>query len=587
MDEKLATRRACRAGGRPPDPWRWRTRLVLVALIGGFLAVGTRLAYLQVVAAPELARRAERQQQRVVTIDAERGTVYDRRGRILAMNLDVPSVYAVPNAIDQPFRTAAALAKILGVRRDDLARQLSKDRDFIYVARRIDPVKAEKIKALRLKGIGFVEESRRFYPKKYLMGQSLGFAGLDNQGLEGVELKYDPYLRGEKGYMVVERDALGKTVFPKGFDYVAPERGKDLILTIDEVIQYITERELDKAMTQTRAASGTAVVMDPRTGEILAMAVRPQFNPNAIDARKPSVWRNRAITDPYEPGSTFKIVVASAALEEGVVSLSDRIYCEDGSMSFAGGRIHDVHKEGTLTFQEVIQKSSNIGTVKVGLRLGEDRLNRYLRMFGFGSKTGIDLPGESAGIVRDPSAWSKRSIASVAIGQEISVTPIQLITAAAVLANDGNLVHPHLVSEIRDDSGKTLVAFHPQPVRRVISAQTASRVRSILQSVVEKGGTGEKASIPGFTVAGKTGTAQKADPETGGYSSDRFVSSFVGFVPAEDPRLIALIVIDEPKGVAWGGSVAAPVFKAIAEQTLGYLEVPSSDPERVVLVSGE
>ncbi|HEY5594333.1 MAG TPA: penicillin-binding protein 2, partial [Nitrospiria bacterium] len=390
---------------------------------------------------------------------------------------------------------------------------------------------------------------------------------------------------GEKGWVVVERDALGRSVFPKGLDYFAPSRGNDLVLTIDEVIQHVVESEMDAVMEQTRAAGGFAIVMDPRTGEVLALVVRPGFNPNRIEWQDPEQWRNRAVTDLYEPGSTLKIVTAAAALQEGAAGPADIFYCEEGRMVLAGGTIRDHKKEGYLTFSEVIQKSSNIGTVKIAMRLGDKPLYRYLRAFGFGEKTGIDIVGESPGMLKEPRAWSGRSLASIAIGHEIAATPIQVIAAVSAIANGGWLVRPRLVSEIRNPDGRVATAFLPEIRRQAVSLETAKQMMSILEGTVSKDGTGEKAAIPGYRVAGKTGTSQKIDPVTKRYSMRETVSSFVGIVPAEDPRIVVLVVVDTPSGDSWGGSVAAPVFKRIAEPVLRYLGVPPRTQERIVVAS--
>ncbi|HXC62164.1 MAG TPA: penicillin-binding protein 2, partial [Nitrospiria bacterium] len=520
-----------------------------------------------------------------IFLEGERGTIYDRRGRVLATNLEVPSIYAVPTSIQGSDQVGLELARVLKSDLTSVKRRLREDRNFVWIARKVTPERAKAVSDLKIDGIGFVMESQRFYPNRHLMGHLLGFAGMDNQGLEGVELAYDSYLRGEKGLLWMERDALGETIFPSGLGHVAPSRGRDIVLTIDEVIQYITEQELDRVVQQVSAVSGSIIVMNPKTGEILAMAVRPEFNPNILSRHDPSEWRNRAITDLYEPGSTFKIVTAATALEEKLVTPAERINCEEGSFQIGGEVFHDPVKEGVLTFSEVIQRSSNIGTIKIGTRLGAERLYQYAKTFGFGEKTGIDLLGETAGTLRSPHNWSKRSLASIAIGQEVAVTPIQLITAASAVANGGQLMRPYLVSKITEHDGPVIQTIVPELRRRVISQETARQLTQILEGVTRKGGTGEKAALETYSVAGKTGTAQKADSKTKAYSSDRFVSSFVGFVPAEDPEIAILVVVDEPKGVSWGGSVAAPVFKNVAEQTLLYLGRVSPIQERKLVVS--
>jgi cell division protein FtsI (penicillin-binding protein 3) len=562
-----------------------RVRLLILLFGAAFLFLGFRLFTLQILQHAELERRAARQHQRSTVLEGERGTIYDRRGRVLATNLEVPSIYAVPASVHGPDQVGLELARVLKSDLASIKRRLREDRNFVWVARKVNPERAKTIADLRIDGIGFVMESQRFYPNRHLMGHLLGFAGMDNQGLEGVELAYDSYLRGEKGWLWLERDALGETIFPSGLNYVSPSRGKDVMLTIDQVIQHITEQELDRAVQQASAASGSVIVMNPKTGEILAMAVRPEFNPNIHAGHDPSEWRNRAITDLYEPGSTFKIVTAAAALEEKLVTPTERIDCEEGTFQMGGQVFHDHFKEGVLTFSEVIHRSSNIGTIKVGTRLEPRQLYQYSKAFGFGEKTGVDLMGEMAGTLRAPQNWSKRSQASISIGQEVSVTPIQIITAASAVANGGRLMRPYLVSKIAEHDGRVIRTVAPQVRRQVMKAETAKQLTQILEGVTRKGGTGEKAALASYAVAGKTGTAQKADSKTKAYSADRFVSSFVGFVPAEDPDIAILVVVDEPKGIAWGGSVAAPVFKNIAEQTLLYLGRFAPTQERRLLIS--
>jgi cell division protein FtsI (penicillin-binding protein 3) len=409
---------------------------------------------------------------------------------------------------------------------------------------------------------------------------------MDDRGLEGVELRYEQYLRGEKRTVVLQRDALGRAVFPKGLNEEGASAGHSLTLTVDEVIQYIAEKELDEAVNRSNAKSGTIVVMDPRTGGVLAMAVSPRFDPNTVGSLVPDRWRNRALTDTYEPGSTMKTVIAAAALEEKVMAPESMIYGENGQMQVAKTVIHDHERLGWMTFAQMLQKSSNIGAAKVGMALGEWRVFDYLKEFGFGDKTGIDLPGEAGGLLRGPRGWGKRSLASISMGQEIGVTPLQMVTAISAIANGGVLMKPYLVSEIRNAKGQLIAQTMPQARRRVISADTARTLTHILEGVVISG-TGTKAAIPGYRVAGKTGTAQKVDPRTGAYSSTMLVGSFVGYVPAEDPRLAMIVMIDEPHGEGWGGVVAAPVFRRVGEQVLNYLGVTVDDPIKLAMAGIE
>jgi len=560
---------------------RGRILAVLLIMALGFCAVALRLVYLQVVERSELTARAERQQERLVKLEPKRGTIFDRMVRELAVSLDVDSVFGIPADIDNPRTLAQQLSRILKENPAALEQRLSSDKRFAWISRKVEPSQARKIKELGSRDIGLLVESKRFYPKKALAGQVLGFTNMDNKGLEGVELSYDAVLSGMSGWVLAEKDAMGRTVFPggPGFQYKLPKPGKDIILTIDEVLQHIAEKELDKALAEFHAAGGVCIVMAPRTGELLALTVRsgtsgrPSFNPNTPQQYKPAEWRNRAVTDVFEPGSIFKPFLAAAALEEHAVHPMERIDCSAGSIQVADRVIKDAHHNGVLTFTDVIADSSNVGTIKVATRLGKQRFYKYITAFGFGKKTGLDMPGEISGLVKDYRLWSGVSIGSIAIGQEIGVTPIQMAAAYSALANGGTLMKPYIVSEIVDRDGKEGEKYAPQPVGRAVSEDTVKKLTKILQRVVAHG-TGQKAAPAGYTAAGKTGTAQKIDQKTGLYSKEDYVSSFVGFAPANAPALVILVMIDSPVGIVWGGSVAAPVFKAIAEQGLAYLQVP-------------
>ncbi len=563
---------------------RGRRYVLLLLLLCGFGVVLFRLVTLQVLQAAELSVKADRQHQKTVSLEGARGTIVDRHGKVLAMNVEVPSVFGVPNTVESPLKTARQLSPILHVRTDELERKLRQDRRFVWLARKLDPEQGRRLDRLSLDGIGVVMEGRRFYPKGPLLAHVLGFSGMDGEGLEGIEHRYEPYLHGEKRMMVLQRDALGHTVFPKGMTERSPTPGHSLRLTIDEVIQYIVERELEDAVGSARAKSGTMIVLDPKTGAVLAMAVSPRFDPNAVSALSPDRWRNRALTDAYEPGSTMKAMMAAAAIEERVVRPNTMVFGEHGRMTVANTVIHDHERLGWISFAQVIQKSSNIGAAKTGMALGEHRLYRYLQAFGFGQRTEIDLPGEGVGLVRDPKDWGRRSVASISIGQEIGVTPLQMVSAVAAIANNGVLMKPYVVSEIRDADNHILRQVPPQTRRRVISPETARSVTKILEGVVTDG-TGTNAAIPGFRVAGKTGTAQKIDPRTGTYSASRFVASFTGYAPADNPQLAMIVVIDEPQGDTRGGAVAAPVFSRVGEQVLSYLGVPSNAPITLAMAS--
>ena len=564
------------------DARRWRTVVAGVLLGLGFLIALGRLFHLQVLHAEQLAQLAGRQHQKILTVEGGRGAISDRNGKILAITMEVPSVFGAPKYVSDPRATAVRLSRVLKADARQLEAKLKSERDFVWLQRHLAPERAEGLQSLSLDGIGVIPEGRRFYPKGVMLSHVLGFGNIDNQGLEGLERRYDAVLRGERGRLVVERDAFGGAVFPKGLNYVAPSPGKDLVLTIDEVIQYIAEQELAEAVTRTRAASGVVIVVEPKTGALLAMAMRPTFDPNEPKA-DPNLWRNRAVSDAYEPGSTFKLVAAAAALEEKLVSPDEFIYGENGQYVVENTVVHDHHKNGWMTFAQVLQRSSNIGMVKVVEHLAPEKLAWYINAFGFGQKTDVDLTGEQRGLTKDLRDWSRRTRASIAMGQEIGVTPLQLVMAVSAIANGGWLMRPYVVSEVRSSTGETIARFEPVVRRRPISSQTAKALTEIMRGAVLPGGTGTLGAVPGYDVAGKTGTAQKTDPLTGGYSATRMVSSFVGFLPADDPKLAILVVVDEPQTEHWGGTVAAPVFQRIAAQAVRHLGiVPQTEQGQIL-----
>jgi cell division protein FtsI (penicillin-binding protein 3) len=565
-------------------PSRGRRYSLLALMLAGFGIILFRLVTLQVLQAAELTARADRQHQKSVTLEGARGTVIDRHGKVLAMNVEVPSIFGVPTSLDNPANAARFLSPVLHIRREEIEKKLRQEKHFVWLARKIEPEQGHRLEQLSIDGIGMVMEGRRFYPKGPLLAHVLGFVGMDGIGLEGLERRYETQLHGEKRMTILQRDALGRTVFPKGLREQVPAAGHALTLTIDEVIQYIAEKELEQAVDHSRAKSGTIIVLEPQSGAILAMAVSPRFDPNAVAALTADRWRNRALTDTYEPGSTMKVVVAAAALEERAMMPGSMLFGENGRMTVASTTIHDHEKLGWMTFAEMIQKSSNIGAAKTGMLLGESRLYRYLQAFGFGQRTDVDLPGEVAGLLKSPREWGRRSLASISMGQEVGVTPLQMVSAVAAIANDGVLMKPYVVSGMRDQKGQLVKETLPHVKRRVVSPVTARTLTTILEGVVTSG-TGTKAAIPGFRVAGKTGTAQKVDPRTGAYSSALSVGSFVGFVPADSPRLAMIVVIDEPQGEAWGGVVAAPVFRRVGEQVLTYLGVSRDDQVKIAMVA--
>ena len=555
--------------------------IILNTAIGfGFFIVLLRLVDIMVLNHERLSQRAKMQQMKGEDIQVRRGIIFDRHGREMAVNLELESLYCDPAEVTSAERSAYALSGIMGKPSKAILTRLSSEGHFAWVDRKLEPDVARRIKEAKIKGLGFVPDAKRFYPKGYLAAHVLGLVDIDNKGIEGIELKYHGVLTTGGGRVLLSRDASGKTL-SQGVDM--EYKGNNLVLTIDEGLQYMVENELDKAMVKWRAKAAVAIMMDPHTGEILALANRPSFNPNALAGSKDFERRNRAITDCYEPGSTFKIIVGTGALEEKVVSLDTPFDCSRGVIEIGRRVIHDVHRNGLLTFKEVIQKSSNVGSVMVGMRLGKERIFKYAKAFGFGEKTGIDLPGEVSGLIRPPERWSGVSIGSVPIGQEVAVTPLQVLRAYSAIANGGFLVMPHVVSRITGSDGRLVWTFSGE-TKRVISRKTAETFKDILKTVTEDGGTAKSASVNGNFVAGKTGTAQMVDPRTKRYSSEKFISSFVGFVPADDPKIAMIVVIYEPKGQIYGGVVAAPVFKQISENALSYLEVPREDSRREMLV---
>jgi len=548
---------------------------VLILFVVSFGAILEKIYNIQILQHEKFLNLSNRQYYRTLSLMPERGTIYDRTGRELAVSVEADSVYANPLELEDPFKTANIISRILKIDSSRLIREFNKEKGFIWIKRKVTPDEAEAVESLNIKGIGFLKEGKRFYPKKDLAGSMIGFVGIDNHGLSGVEYFYDGQLMINPDRLVIEKDAFGRSInFADDYEK-SIEKGYDLKLTIDEVIQYITEKELAGQVSKYSAKGGTAIVMDPYTGEILAMADQPQFNPNSFSQYKERDWRNRGVTDSFEPGSTFKLLLAAAAIEEKIANQNDIFFCENGEYDIAGTVIHEAkeHKYRWLTLRDIIVKSSNIGAIKVAQRLGAKTFYDYILKFGIGAKTNINLPGESTGKVRDIKEWSGVSLASISFGQEISVTPIQLITAVSAIANGGILMKPYIIKAVERD-GIAVDEFKPEVVRRVISEKTSRELSEILEYAV-KYGTGQNAIIKGYDVAGKTGTAQKASPDKKGYSEDKFISSFIGYVPSRNPRIVILVIIDEPEGVAWGGEVAAPAFREIARQSLRYLKIPA------------
>ncbi len=555
---------------------KWaRTRIVIVGVLFGllFMAVSGQAFRKQILQHEDMVRLAERQHQHAVPLIPARGAIMDCNGNNLAVSVEMYSCYAEHRNIEDIDGTAAVLAPFLEMPAQEIARKIKAAKNFTWLVRRLPPEKAERIRNLKLKGIGFAPESKRFYPNSEVAAHVIGFTGIDPSGLDGVELKYDSVILGNTGYLVTERDALGRDIAPKAELVRSSSPGKNVILTLDKNIQYITERELSKAVTSSGARHGTALVMEPDTGKILAMANYPTFNPNSYFRYSQNELRNRAVADSFEPGSTFKTFLIAAALEERLVRPTDAFNCENGSYSFAGHTIHDTHSYGRLSVSDILKYSSNIGAAKIGFKLGDDRLARYLRKFGFGERTGIDLPGESPGNMRSNQRWYGVDLATISFGQGITTSAVQLATAISAIANGGTLMKPYVVERILDDNGNVARKIEPQALRRVISPDTALKVTRMMEGVTAPGGTGTNAAVDGYRVAGKTGTAQKADPVSHRYSASKRTGSFIGFVPADRPRLTILVVIDEPKTSPYGGVVAAPVFHGIALNALAYLKI--------------
>jgi cell division protein FtsI (penicillin-binding protein 3) len=569
--------------GPSPRERQTRLRLMLLALAISLwaLVIGIRLFQLQVLGREFFTQQGTRQSERTVTLEARRGPILDRNGRPLAVSVDAESVYAVPQSVTNPRDTAALLARALGrdaAGRREILAKLQKSTAFVWIDRKVDPAAARRIRELSLDGIGFVPEHRRYYPQRELAAHVLGYVNLDNKGGSGIEYGLEEEIKGRAATVVVHTDARRRP-------FAQAERpstdGATVLLSIDEAIQHLAERELDRSMAETQAAAGMVVVVDPFTGEVLAMAGRPAFNPNRYGAYPSSRWRNRIVGDYFEPGSIFKIVTAAAGLQEKVVTPGEVLDCGRGRIEVSGVVINDHAVFDQLTMAQAVAKSSDVGMIRIAQRLGRENFARYLDGFGFGKPSGIELPAESGGRLRPTARWSALSLPSLSFGQEIGVTGLQITMAAAAVANGGFLMRPIVVRRVEDASGRVLREAKPLVVRRVLEPETVEQLTEILKLVVLEG-TGRKAAIPGFEVAGKTGTAQKVDA-SGRYSMVDHVASFVGFVPASRPALVVLASLDTPRGAAnQGGDVAAPLFARVAEGALRVMAVPPDDPARVL-----
>lgn len=551
-----------------------RVRLVVVAALAlvWMCAVLARLSYLQLFQYRDYLARARKQQQRIVEISPRRGVIYDRNLRELAMSISVDSCFAVPSEIADPEMVAGLLAQVLDVSREEMRSKLKASRSFVWIARKLPPEKVERLQSLNLRGIYFQKESRRFYPKRELAAHVLGFVDIDEVGRGGIEYQFDSLIRSKPGRLLILADARHRWYER---DEQTPGAGASVVLTLDEKIQYIAEKELQAAIRQTRAKAGSIVVQDPANGEILALANWPTFNPNAPGEARAEARLNRAVATLHEPGSTFKIVTLAGAIEEGLTHPNEWVDCQNGAIYIAGHRIRDHKPFGVLNVSQVMAQSSDVGAIKMGLRMGAPKFYNYIRAFGFGQHTGIELPAETRGLLRALDNWTPVSVGSISMGQEVGVTEVQTVSAFSAIANGGLLYKPRVVRGIQQGDRFT-PAERPAP-QRVVSPETAATMRRMLEGVI-LAGTGNLALLDGYTAGGKTGTAQKIDPATGRYSQSEYIASFAGFAPINEPAVTVLVTLDSPVGDFHGGDVSAPVFRRVTQQVLAYLNVPPDVP---------
>jgi cell division protein FtsI (penicillin-binding protein 3) len=540
------------------------------------LSFVVKLSLIQIFRASYLAEKADKQHNHVVDLEPQRGTIYDRDMRALALNVAAYSLFANPKAMTAAQKGDAVrkVSQVLGTDPGALSRKMGKEKSFVWLARKIPQDKYELLKAVKLHGLGFIRESKRFYPNGELAAHVMGFANIDNVGLQGVELEFDKYLHGTKGVAQFLRDARQRDLMIEK-DFIAPKNGHDVVLTIDETIQYIAEEALDRAFRKYNAQAASIIVLNPRTGEVLAFANRPTFMPDYPEKFPPENRTNRAVAFVYEPGSVFKIVTATGALEENITNEDEIFFCENGKYLVGNHILKDAHPKGRLTFRQVIEQSSNIGTVKVAQRMGPDKVYEYAHRFHFGQRTNIGMTGEVGGWLKATNRWSKTSIGAIPIGQEVTVTAVQLAVAIAGIANDGVLMKPYFIRYVRDPNGVIIEENKPQVTGRVMKPETARRLRSILQGVVDNG-TAQMARMKDITSGGKTGTAQKV--VNGRYSHSKFVASFIGFAPVEDPKLAVVVTVDEPHPAYYGGVVSGPVFKEVVENSMKYLSGKKGGP---------
>jgi cell division protein FtsI (penicillin-binding protein 3) len=577
---------------------KFRMGIILTMFLVLFIALISRAFQLQVLSGQKLKTLAQRQHTTVLQLPPERGVIYDRNGEKLAVSIMADSVFADPSKIADPVRAAGQVAGILNLDSQSVFKKISAPKNFCWLARKISPEQATSVENADIEGIFLVKEPKRFYPNGELAAHLVGFVGTDASGLEGLESKYDESLKGKPEKLALARDAKGKKLFLRvEKSETKKDENVNLVLTIDNRIQYLVETHLKEAVLSKGAKGGLAIVMDPKTGEILAMANEMGFNPNNIEGLTPEKWRNRAITDYFDPGSTFKPFLVAGALEEKIIKESDKFFCENGNYKVANRVIHEANKKrhGVLSVPDILKYSSNIGAAKIAQKMGKEKFHDYIERFGFGVKTGIDLPGESAGLVRPVKNWVPVDTAMIGFGQGVSVTAIQLIAAVSAIANNGVLMKPYVVRGFADKDNRLIKLYTPTVVRKVISPDVAKRLTNMLTEVVgAPDGTGKNARIVNVAVAGKTGTSQKFDFTRGVYSSEKVRTSFMGFFPADNPQVAILVILDEPQRDKWGGVAAAPVFKNIGEQILNCFktnirETPvfEKDTNKVQLVSAQ
>jgi len=559
-----------------------RIIVVQILIVVSIFLLGAKSFDIQIFKAKELAEKAENGYSRDITIKGERGQIFDRNMNELATSIDAISITANPSKIKDPGSAAKKLSIILGINRKKLQDTLSSQRMFACVAKSISPDQAEQIRGLNLEGIYFENDSKRFYPNRNLSAQVIGFTGTDNSGLEGLEYKYNSVLEGSSLKIRVKKDGNGG-ILELDKEKRAELKGKSIVLTLDKKIQFLSEQILEKTVEAHQAKSGMALVMRPQTGELLSIAHFPQFNPNNFKKSNKIVFRNRAVTDAFEPGSAMKVFTAAAALENGFGPKSI-FFCENGTYKIGTFTIHDTHPYNWLSMNQIIKFSSNIGVTKIGETIGDKALHNYLTAFGFGNKTQIECPGETTGNLSPYQKWSKIDAGAISFGQGVSVSAIQLISGISAIANNGVLMKPMLIKKIISSNGEELEVYHPEKIRQAISSKSARQVKTMMRLVVENEGTGKKAAMVGYTVCGKTGTAQKALENEKGYSKDNYISIFAGFAPENNPELAILVAIDEPRKQYYGGDVAAPAFKTIMTESFNYLNIPPENNEHMVVL---